>query len=176
MLKLKYSVVLCVFSVSLCVIILEGCDGGIEPQSGESGFGGKITFTGQWPDTVTRTHLVVFKEPLLSISDFSLQNIRFVSSEISFGSASFEYSSRDSSVLPGTGLFEDGDYSYVAVAQSSKEDVSLNRADWFVVGLYYNSGDTTRPGKLVIPENTFVENININCDFNNPPPQPPGGN
>ncbi len=61
----------------------------------------------------------------------------------------------------------------MAVAQSSKENVSLNRADWYVVGLYFNEGDSTRPGILTIPDNTFVKNMNIVCDFNNPPPQPP---
>lgn len=173
---LKISVSLCVLSVSLCVIVLSGCDKGIEPQSGESGFSGTITFTGQWPDSITRTHLVIFKDPLLSAGDFSLQNLRFVSNEIPFGSTQYSFSSRDSSVIPGTGLFEDGEYSYVAVAQQSTPDVSLIRAAWFVIGVYYNNLDTTKQGKLIIPENTFVENIIINCDFNNPPPQPPGGN
>jgi len=163
--------------LSIFVLLFSGCEGGIEPRAEKhSGFGGRIIFIGEWPDSVTRTHLVVFKDPLNSISDFSLQNIRFVSVEIPFGSSQYSYSSKDSSVLPGTGLFEPGEYAYVAVAQSSKTDVSLNREDWFVVGLYYNEGDTSGPGILRIPENTFVENVIIVCDFNNPPPQPPGGN
>ncbi|RPI66821.1 MAG: hypothetical protein EHM47_15980 [Ignavibacteriales bacterium] len=162
-------------SLIILLIFYTGCDGGIEPQSGEAGFSGKIIFTGEWPDTVTRTHLVIFKDPLLSAGDFSLQNLRFVSNEIPFGSAEYNLSSKDSSVLPGTGLFDAGEYAYVAVAQQSTQNVSLNRPDWFVVGLYYNTGDTTKPGRLIIPEKTFVQNININCDFNNPPLQPPGG-
>jgi len=52
----------------------------------------------------------------------------------------------------------------------------LDRKDWFVVGLYYNNNDTTIAGILTIPENTFVNQVNIICDFNNSPPQPPGGN
>jgi hypothetical protein len=166
-----------IFFFSILVLIFYGCDGGIEPQpeNTQTGFGGKITFIGQWPDSVTRTHLVVFKEPLNSISDFSIQNIRYVSGEITFGITGYVYDSRDSAVLPETGLTEIGDYAYVAVAQSAEQNVSLNRADWFVVGLYYNT-DSTNPGTLHIPENTFVDNINITCDFNNPPPQPPGGN
>ncbi|HSP86621.1 MAG TPA: hypothetical protein VLN45_00690 [Ignavibacteriaceae bacterium] len=160
----------------LIILLLNGCDGGIEPQIGESGFSGKITFTGDWPDSVTRTHLVIFKDPLNSVGDFSLQNIRFVSVEIPYRSAEFFFSSQDSSVLPGNGLFQPGDYAYIAVAQSSSPTVSLNREDWFVVGLYFNAGDITKPGTLHIPEKTFVTNINIVCDFDNPPPQPPGGN
>jgi hypothetical protein len=165
-----------IFSFLSIIFILIGCDGGIEPQAGGAGFGGRITFIGQWPDSVTRTHIVVFKDSLLSPGNFSLQNIRFVSNEIPFGVSSFQYSSRDSSVLPGNGSFQPGEYNYVAVAQSSIEDVSLNREDWFVVGLYFTGGDTLNPGTLVIPENTYINNINMICDFNNPPPQPPGGN
>ncbi|MDO8548885.1 MAG: hypothetical protein Q7S39_01870 [Ignavibacteria bacterium] len=162
---------------SIIILILNGCDDGIEPQpeNKQTGFGGKITFIGQWPDSVTRAHLVVFKDPLNSVGDFSPANLRFVSQEIPKDSIEYNYSSLDSTVVLG-GEFMPGDYAYVAVAQSSKQDVSLNRADWFVVGLYYNVGDTTKPGMLHIPENTFVDNINIVCDFNNPPPQPPGGN
>ncbi len=71
--------------------------------------------------------------------------------------------------LPGT-------YAYIAVAQQSTEELSLARNDWFVSGIYYANGDTTQPGTMVIPDSTFVENINITVDFNNPPPQPPGYN
>lgn len=160
------------------ILILYGCDGGIEPQPEDmqTGFGGKITFIGEWPDSITRTHIVVFNNPLNSVVDFSFQNIRYVSSEIPFGTFEYLYSSRDSAVLPETGLTEPGEYAYLAVAQSAKPNISLNREDWFVTGLYYNDGDTTKPGILHIPENTFINNINISCDFNNPPPQPPGGN
>ena len=166
-------------SLFLIVVIFYSCDKGIEPLPSNdlrTGFGGRITFIGQWPDSVTRTHLVVFKDPLISVSDFNVFNLRFVSQEIPFGSSEYIYSSRDSSVIPGTGEFQAGEYSYVAVAQSSKEDVSLDRADWYVVGLYFNEGDSTKPGILTIPENTYVDNINIICDFDSPPPQPPGGN
>jgi len=165
-------------SFSFCILFLYGCNKGIEPlpEDLQTGFGGKITFIGQWPDSVTRTHLVVFKDPLNSVGDFSPANLRFVSQEIPKGSIEYNYSSLDSSVIPGSGEFQPGNYSYVAVAQSAKQDVSLNREDWFVAGLYYNAGDTTKPGTLQISENTFVNNVNIVCDFNKPPPQPPGGN
>jgi hypothetical protein len=166
-------------SLFLLVVLFYSCDNGIEPLPSNdlrTGFGGKITFIGQWPDSVTRTHLVVFKDPLISVSDFNVFNLRFVSQEIPVGSSEYIYSSLDSSVIPGTGEFQAGNYAYVAVAQSFTQDVSLERSNWFVVGLYLNEGDSVNPGTLSIPENTYVENINIICNFNNPPPQPPGGN
>jgi hypothetical protein len=167
------------FSLFLVVVFFYSCDKGIEPLSSkdlQTGFGGKITFIGQWPDSVKRTHLVVFASPLNSVSDFNITNLRFVSQEIPFGSSEYIYSSRDSTVIPGTGEFQAGNYAYVAVAQSYIQEVSLERSNWFVVGLYLNEGDSVNPGTLSIPENTYVENINIICNFNNPPPQPPGGN
>ena len=163
------------------VLCLSGgsCDHGIEPKpivAEPPGFGGTITFSGEWPDSITRTHIVVFKDPLLSASDFNIFNLKFVSNEIPFGTRTYVYSSRDSSFVPGTGLFEPGTYAYVAVAQQFTENLSLLRRDWFVAGVYYANGDTTQPGTLVIPDSTFIQFINITCDFNNPPPQPPGGN
>jgi hypothetical protein len=165
------------FYFFLILVTYFGCDKGIEPLPEKgTGFGGRITFIGQWPDSITRTHLVVFKNRLDSISDFNVFNLYFVSNEIPFGTTVYNYSSKDPNIIPGDGEIPPGDYAYVAVAQQAVQDVTFNRKDWFVAGVYYANGDTTKPGILNIPENTFVENINIICDFNNPPPQPPGGN
>ncbi|MDH3269236.1 MAG: hypothetical protein OEM46_10325, partial [Ignavibacteria bacterium] len=87
----------------------------------------------------------------------------------------FQYSSTDSSIIPL--IQEDippSVYHYIAVA--SAKEISLSREDWFVTGVYYANGDTTTPGILSIPKDSYVDNINIYCDFDNPPPQPPGGN
>jgi hypothetical protein len=161
------------FLTSLLLLILSfSCGEGIAPEPIiQTGFSGTITFIGDWPEGVTRTHIVVFKEPLLTAGDFNAYNLKFVSVEIPFGATSFNYNSADTAVVP----ISEGEYSYVAVAQQKTENVSLNRKDWFVVGVYYAGGDTTKPGKLVIPTNTLVQDINIICDFNNPPTQPPGG-
>ncbi|GAB4295642.1 MAG: hypothetical protein Kow0098_18110 [Ignavibacteriaceae bacterium] len=157
--------------------LLAYCDHGIAPDYSQetAGFSGTVTFLGQWPDSVKRTHIVVFENPLLTEADFNAFNLRYVSNEIPFGVKTYEYSSLDTAVIPVGGLLPAGTYSYVAVAQSFTEEVSLERKDWVVAGVYYSGDDTTKPGTLVIPENTLVDNINIICDFNNPPPQPPGG-
>jgi hypothetical protein len=158
------------------IIIFYSCGEGLSPEDAEllenSGFSGRITFTGNWPDSVTRTHLVVFKDPLNSPGDFNILNLKYISELIPTGSAFYNYNSLDTIDIIDINA---GEYSYVAVAQQKTIEVSLNRKDWYVVGVYYFQGDTTKPGKLVIPENTLVRNINILCDFNNPPPQPPGG-
>ena len=154
------------------------CDLGIEPKPSTepTGFSGKITFLGEWPESIQRTHLVVFKNPLRFSNDFNVRNLKFVSSEIPYGTEEFEYSSLDSAVIPGSGNLSPGEYAYIAVAQSETPDLSLDRKDWIVAGIYFAPGDTLHPGKLVIPEGVVVENINIICDFDDPPPQPPGVN
>ncbi|HVO74346.1 MAG TPA: hypothetical protein VMT35_10015 [Ignavibacteriaceae bacterium] len=153
------------------LLLFNGCDKGISPEE-VTGFSGTISFIGEWPDSIARTHLVVFENPLNSINDFNPFNLRYVSLEIPYGTRIYKYNSADSAYVP----ISAGSYSYVAVAQSKKPVLSLDRKDWFVAGLYYSGNDMINPGKLIIPENTMVTNINIIVDFNNPPPQPPGGN
>lgn len=163
-------------------MILVSCDSehGIAPKpivDTEFGFGGNIVFFGAWPDSVKRIILVVFKDPLINPDDFVLTNIGFLSFELPLGVQTYQYSSLDSALIP---LIQDAIppsvYHYVAVVQQSTDELSLSRQDWFVSGIYYANGDTTTPGVLTILEDAFVDDINIYCDFDNPPPQPPGGN
>ncbi len=60
---------------------------------------------------------------------------------------SLNYSSADSAF----GSISPGRYEYVVVAQSKTPTLSLNRIDWTVAGVYYNSSDTTKPGVLIVP-------------------------
>lgn len=150
------------------------CDKGLSPEIADikPGFGGTINFIGNWDNKVTRTHVVLFKNPLLSKQDFNAFNLKYVSDSIPFGSQVYNYSTNNKSLLSNITF---GDYAYLAVAQSKTETLSLNREDWEIVGLYFLEGDTITPQTLIIPEATFVDSIDIICDFNNPPPQPPGG-
>jgi hypothetical protein len=166
------------FLIILPLLTLISCNKGITPNSIEeenqkAGFSGKILFTGAWPDSVKNTLLVVFIDPLNSPSSFNVLNVGYISHPIPYGVSEVNFSTaEDTGFVP----IQAGSYAYVAIAQSKKAALSLNRSDWNVAGIYYADGDTSQPGKLVIPPNTFVKNVNIICDFNNPPPQPPGGN
>ncbi len=166
-------------SVFLAVVLIAvSCDHGIEPLpllSEPPGFSGAVSFTSQWPDSIKRSFLVVFEDPLLTSADFTIQNLKYLSREIPLGSSFYEFSSLDSAFIPAVpGPFPPGSYAYVAVVQQSTDELSLARKDWFVSGIYYTNNDTTKPGTMVIPDSSFVRNINIVVDFNNPPPQPPG--
>ncbi len=161
----------------LFALLTFGCGKGIEPnpvqpENEKPGFSGKITFLGTWADSIKRTHIVVFKNPINSAGDFNAFNIAYVSYEIPFGITEFNYSSLDSSYVP----IAPGEYNYVAVAQSSTPALLLDRKAWIVAGLYYTNNDTTKPGKLVVNQFGLTTSVDIICDFNNPPPQPPGGN
>ena len=165
------------FSAFLTLILFAvACDHGIVPRDEESsGFSGTISFSTLWPDSIKRAFIVVFEKPLLTPDDVTIQNLKYLSREIPLGIISHYYSSLDSAYIPpAPGPFPSGSYAYVAIVQQSTEELSFARKDWFVSGVYYANGDTTQPGLMIIPDSTFVRDININVDFNNPPPQPPG--
>lgn len=150
------------------------CDDGIAPRpiTIDPGFRGTITFMGEWPDSVQRTHIVMFKNPLNQPGDFHISNIRYIGSEIPYGAQSFEYTSEDNYL---EGKFEPGEYAYLAVAQSKTSILSLNRDDWYIIGVYTNNQEQN-PITLTLRSGTIISDINIMCDFNNPPPQPPSVN
>ncbi len=154
------------------------CDKGIEPkdENQQTGFSGTVTFVGEWPAVVKRAFIVVFKDPLLASTDFTITNLKFLSLEIPLGVPSYHFSSLDSSYIPtNPGPFLPGRYAYVAVAYQITDQLSLARKDWYVAGVYYAYGNISEPATMVVTENIFLTDINITCDFNNPPPQPPGG-
>jgi hypothetical protein len=157
----------------IAILITEGCDKGIEPRPADEipGFGGRITFVGTWPDSIKRTYIVVFDSLLEDPGDFNLNNLKFISDTISYGVNYYDFDSRNNYTIP----IYAGSYAYIAVVQQKTDKISFLRKDWTVAGIYYAYGDTSHPARLIIPEKTFVKNINIWCNFNNPPPQPPGG-
>jgi hypothetical protein len=156
----------------IIILLLTGCDKGIEPRPADEvpGFGGRISFIGTWPDSIKRTYIVAFDSLLEEPNDFSLYNLKFISDSIPPGVSFYDFDSRINPIVP----IGSGDFAYVVVVQQKTSTISLQPKDWIVSGVYYAYGDTTQPGLLSIPEKSFVKNINIVCDFNNPPPQPPG--
>ncbi len=164
--------------VTVLLSFLGGCDKGIEPlppvSPGPTGFSGKVTFTGNWPTDIKRTHVVVFRNPILSSGDFFPPNLSFVIDSIPNGTKEFTYNSINNNFISSFTLAP-GSYKYIVVAQSKTPTLSLNRKDWFVVGVYTTSGDQSKPGTMTIQQGYMTTGIDINVDFSNPPPQPPGG-
>lgn len=157
-----------------------GCDKGIEPNPidtnppGVTGFSGKVTFVGNWPSDIKRTHLVVFKNPIVTSDDFLPPNLSFVIDSIPSGTTQYTYNSVDNNFIA---IFKitPGDYKYVVVAQSKTPTISLDRKDWFIVGVYCIGGNQTQPATMTIQDGKMTTGVDVKVDFNNPPPQPPGG-
>jgi len=167
-----------VILIILLALLVFGCDKGIEPypepvDPENTAIAGKVTFQGNWPSDIARTHIVLFKEEIKVEGDFFPPNLSYVSNPIDSGTISLEYDSRTNNLLAVN--IAAGTYKYIVVAQSTKEELSLERKDWFVVGVYYANGNTSNPGSIIVNEGKVTEGVNINCDFDNPPPQPPGG-
>ncbi len=156
----------------LGIFFIISCDKGIapEPENIQPGFSGKVIFLGEWDESVKRTHIILFKENLTDSTKFNIGNLAYISEEIPFGVDEYEFSTLENSVIQN---IIPGGYEYLAVIQSSEESISFRRSDWKVAGLY--SDNNQIPKILFIPENIFFEDINILVDFDNPPPQPPGG-
>ncbi len=160
--------------------LVAGCDKGIEPEpikTGVTGFSGKVTFIGNWPAGITRTHIFVFKNPILSSQDFSFLNLSFVIDPIPYQSQEFVFNSVDQNyILHNFGLdfkLMPGEHSYVMVAQSKTPEISFDRKDWVIVGVYCVNGDQSKPKPLTILDREITTGVDIIVDFNNPPPQPP---
>ncbi len=165
----RYIVLMLGFLITLVFI---SCDKGIEPVEGLSAFSGKITFEGTWPAGIKRTHLVVFKEQIKSVGDFSASNLSFVLDSIPYGTKEFAFNSAEmqfSPIFPIT----PGSHQYIVVAQSKTPALTLIRADWTVVGVYSEDNNQFKPKTMIINTGKTTTNVNIAVDFNNPPPQPP---
>ena len=161
------------FGSIIIIVSFSGCDKGIEPRIdyGPAGFSGKVTFAGTWPEGITRTLIVVFKNSLTSPDDFSAANLAYIVGPIDSNSTEYDYNSIDNNYLGFTMV--GGNYSYVVVAQSKTAQISLVRKDWFVAGVYCINGDQSQPKTLTINSGGITPDVNIVVDFNNPPPQPP---
>jgi hypothetical protein len=152
----------------VCCIFFIGCDKGLAPapEPQPYGFEGTIYFQ-NWPprNNVIDLRVVVFKNypPRNIFAEISQGNAKYSETLLPYyGSDSASYTLYLSPLPPGR-------YEYIVVAQQFGPNI-FN--DWRAVGVYYANSDTTSPAVLIVPENTVVRGVNINVDFQNPPPQP----
>ncbi|MCX8011445.1 MAG: hypothetical protein N3A61_09855 [Ignavibacteria bacterium] len=162
-----------IFVISLMWVFIS-CEHGIapKPELPKTGFGGKIIFKNQWPKDIFSTRVVAFRDTIKTPADFNIFNIVYVSDSIPYGVGEFNYSTETSRIFPPNEMF-DGVFKYICVAQSIIPGEPLVRDAWRVAGIYYSNGDTTKYGSIEVKKNTFVKNVDIKVDFQNPPVQPP---
>jgi hypothetical protein len=157
-----------IIGMLLLIYLANSCDHGLAPPEARTGISGVIRYH-NWPpaDSLVDLRLIVF-------NNYPPGDIFF---EITSGRA-VVYPPLGPESLPfyadSTEYYVDlatGNYEYVVVAQQYADNLT---SDWWAVGQY----DTTGTGRDSIPtaieviENSILNNIDINVDFNNKPPQP----
>jgi hypothetical protein len=140
---------------------LSACDHGLEPPPAtKPGFGGRVTYKGQWPpaDSVRVVGIVAFKNlpPFDILQEFLKGNIVFDTSL----AKNVESQNYEMFTEPAT-------FKYVVVAQQ----YGATFFDSKVIGVYSDDSLQTAPKSVIVPPETFVTGIDITVDFDHPPPQ-----
>jgi hypothetical protein len=161
--------------IILCLMI-EACDGGLAPLPPvEHGFSGTVYFApGSWP-----------ADSLVSLWIFASQIYPLDSAKVYAGlfgnpTTIFLYPSINSSLpllevdsIQYSFPLHSGIFKYIGVIQQTSSDLSGQGIRVFrVVGFYKNTINPLQPGIVEVNDTLTVKGININVDFNNPPPQP----
>lgn len=177
--------------LSMLVLLYAGCDKGLAPlavtpidPNAPTGFGGTIRFT-NWPPldsvdiAIQELRLAAFKEAPVDTTGLFIEFIR--GNVIIYPPVgTTAWSKRDSTghlrdsihydIYFTTGLDSlPKSYSYIAMAWRYGPN---SFADWRPAGLYTTQPGTFIPGAITIRKNVFISNVDINCDFRNPPPKP----
>lgn len=179
--------------LTFVLFCFSGCDKGLVPvppvpidPNAPTGFGGIIRFN-NWPrsdsvdQVVQELRVVAFKTPPRDTTGLIFEFLRGnVIVYPAVGSTAF--SKRDTSgrlrdTLHYAIVFEPGadsllaTYQYVAMAWRYGANFF---ADWRPAGVYTTQPGTFNPGSITVRKNIYLGNIDINCDFRNPPPRPWG--
>ena len=177
--------------LSMLVLLYSGCDKGLAPlavtpidPNAPTGFGGTIRFL-RWPRAdsidiaILELRLAAFKDPPIDTTGLFIEFIRgnvIIHPPIgstNYGTHDSTGRLRDSikyAIYFTTGLDSlPKTYSYIAMAWRYGPN---SFADWRPAGLYTTHPNTFIPGAITIRKNVFIQNVDINCDFRNPPPKP----
>lgn len=128
---------------------------------------GKITFTSglnSWPslDSLKDLRVAFFEnypDSANILNDFVTENLTFTADTLPHFVESYEFTQIVKKVPT--------EFHYICVVQNY-----AGILDWKVIGLYSVNDDNITPKKLIIDKAGTYENININVNFNNLPPQP----
>ena len=148
------------------LLILISCQEGLEPKLIPNSFiGGKITFKGggdSWPDSVVALRVVAFKN----------DNPEVFFEEIANGNAYVDFASLPTRVDSTSWILNIPDppveLKYIAVALQPTADILTQ----IVVGVDTISGDKTQPSWVNVKIGDSFNNLNIEVDFDDLPPQP----
>ncbi|MCK9409949.1 MAG: hypothetical protein WCX28_06690 [Bacteriovoracaceae bacterium] len=157
-------------SVVFCILILDGCDEGLNPNNvSEPGFGGSITFVGSLPPADSLNDLRIVAVPYYPIDTlYQTLIIKVIEGVIPF-SADIRSSVDSGKTVQYEMFLKPKIYYYVAIVQQYGQDVF---SQWKVVSVYSVSPNDPSPKSLVIGDGKFTNNVNFTVDFYHLPPQP----
>jgi hypothetical protein len=158
----------------ICLFII-GCDGGLAPPPPvELGFSGTVHFaSGYWPPIDSLHSLWIFASQIYPLDSNKVY-------EGLFGNpiTIFLYPSISQSLPLGvvdsisySFPLKSGTYKYVGVIQQVNPNLTNIRA-FRVVGFYKDSLDALLPGIVEVNDSYQIHGIDIDVDFQDPPPQP----
>jgi hypothetical protein len=166
--------------VAMMLLSIAGCDKGLTPIDNPSGFSGTIRFR-NWPtpDNVFELRLIAFKEfprDSSGILQLLIQNKLDVYPPLGspafkkfdstgtrhIDSLQYEFSTQ------GTTL-KVANYEYIVVGWRYS---STNLFAWRPAGVYSVAANSFEPKPLRVLLHRIAPNIDIEVDFNNPPPTP----
>jgi hypothetical protein len=162
--------------LTILCLLFAACDAGLAPPPPlELGFSGTVHFTpGSWPSTDSLFSLKIFASQIYPLDSAKVYSGLFASPSTIFlfpslsGTLPFFVDSLSYSFRLHSGL-----YKYVGVIQQNNPDLTSHGIKVFrVVGFYKDSLDPSLPGIVEVNDAAQVKGINIDVDFQNPPPQP----
>jgi hypothetical protein len=152
---------------------IPGCDTGLEPLNGPSGFSGVIRYV-NWPpaDSLRSLRLVAFEtypSDSAGILSALLSGLATVYPTIGGPDLpSYVAETPYDFTTNGTTL-QVKEYAYVAVAVQYGPNIL---SDWRPVGVYTTQAGTFNPSPVRVLLHRIVPGIDINVDFHNLPPKP----
>ena len=160
------------FALLLCLVVVCTCDHGLNPENigpeiQLTGISGTITFQ-NWPpaDSLYNLRIVAFTVfPPQSIVNELIEGTAYAypaifdTAHVPYNVDSFDYVFE---LLPGI-------YEYICVAQQYGPWLYT---DWRAVGQYDLDSATPEPSAVEVIQDSLLENINIDVDFDNLPIQP----
>jgi hypothetical protein len=158
-----------IFSFLVIILLASSCQEGLEPPppEGRSFIEGNITFVGgseNWPseDSVYAVRVVAFKNypPQDIMTELLTGNAYFTLESLPFfvESATFSIEITETPVV----------FEYIAVALQYTNELTSQLA----IGVYTLSGNKAEPSPIELNKGEIINNIDIEVDFNDLPPQP----
>ncbi len=155
--------------LGLLFVFLASCQEGLEPPSPDekSFIGGQITFVGgseNWPpeDSVFAVRVVAFKDypPKDIMTELLSGNAYFTMESLPFyvDNANYSIEITDTPVT----------IEYIAVALQFTDAITSQIA----IGVYTVTGDRSQPTPVEILRGQTINDLDIEVDFDNLPPQP----